>query len=501
MNSKWLAFIVILALTASVSAWSDLADRYFCETAVRNAWGQNLVLQCLGRLNMVGQGAICNALGEKKADCDALGSPIHPAIIPNKIGEGSVPQAGACQITKTPESNYLCAKGNDALQRGRALLEASVAQDDVCMRVYLFCTASNYIAQSYDPYNIITNEDNTCREVATRKIDFALVGNQTKWGSKETCNFDYNLSVGGGNVPRTYSSDIVVSDLLIQSIVQNLSTEAKYLKSKPTSKVTSTSTTSTLAPAINSELSCESDSDCMLVPTDCCDCSMGGKNKAISVAYNGTWRQEYTKKCSGTEVACLAVVSNDPSCSSTASCINKECALKAQEPVTTTTTTLLVPETTVTSTTRAPRRTTTTTAQIEAPTTTTLAETESSSTNAILIVVGVLVLFGGAYVMYSLLQNGEEAPKQEQRRRGLGGLGSGKDTKIESYGPSRLADADFSPRTRVTTSKETKVEKKPQPQQPAESLFKDEKKDSSDKKKMKSMLQPQEKEGSTLGRR
>ena len=76
-------------------------------------------------------------------------------------------------------------------------------------------------------------------------------------------------------------------------------------------------------PAFKDE--CKENSDCVLQPVDCCDCSSGGKQHAVpkKSAMSAAVRE---KKCK--EIKCAMFMSNDPSCSKRASCFAGHCVLK-----------------------------------------------------------------------------------------------------------------------------------------------------------------------------
>ncbi|MSP61235.1 MAG: hypothetical protein EXR72_12995 [Myxococcales bacterium] len=73
---------------------------------------------------------------------------------------------------------------------------------------------------------------------------------------------------------------------------------------------------------------CKNDSECALVKADCCGCSAGGKARGVARARVKAHDKELGAKCK--EVACMAMMSTDPSCSATAACIAGRCGLAAK---------------------------------------------------------------------------------------------------------------------------------------------------------------------------
>jgi hypothetical protein len=71
---------------------------------------------------------------------------------------------------------------------------------------------------------------------------------------------------------------------------------------------------------------CKADSDCVLVPTDCCGCNNGGKQKAIPARAKASYERARQARCADT--MCAAVVSTDSSCAATtAVCKEGQCSL------------------------------------------------------------------------------------------------------------------------------------------------------------------------------
>ncbi len=71
---------------------------------------------------------------------------------------------------------------------------------------------------------------------------------------------------------------------------------------------------------------CVEDSDCLRVKDGCCNCNMGGKTTVINKEYRSQWEADLLEQCKGMD--CLAVISDDWTCTATPKCIDNECALK-----------------------------------------------------------------------------------------------------------------------------------------------------------------------------
>jgi len=71
---------------------------------------------------------------------------------------------------------------------------------------------------------------------------------------------------------------------------------------------------------------CKTDTDCVLVPDDCCSCNQGGKQRAIPKKQKDTYEKDRKKRCADTQ--CMEMMSQDPSCSQHAFCAAGICELK-----------------------------------------------------------------------------------------------------------------------------------------------------------------------------
>lgn len=71
---------------------------------------------------------------------------------------------------------------------------------------------------------------------------------------------------------------------------------------------------------------CKTADDCVLERVDCCDCSSGGAQQAVPKTKVKALRAQLKAKCK--DMVCAAVVSDHPSCASTADCVNGRCVLR-----------------------------------------------------------------------------------------------------------------------------------------------------------------------------
>ena len=71
---------------------------------------------------------------------------------------------------------------------------------------------------------------------------------------------------------------------------------------------------------------CRVDADCVVVPDDCCGCTGGGKQRALSKKDQASYQRARQVHCADT--MCAAVMSQDPSCAArSAVCKEGKCTL------------------------------------------------------------------------------------------------------------------------------------------------------------------------------
>jgi hypothetical protein len=81
------------------------------------------------------------------------------------------------------------------------------------------------------------------------------------------------------------------------------------------------------ATAAKTARQCKTTSDCTVEPVECCDCNQGGKLEAVSKKQFAKDKAARVASCKG--IMCPQFVSNDPSCSEHAECVDGACVLAA----------------------------------------------------------------------------------------------------------------------------------------------------------------------------
>jgi hypothetical protein len=75
---------------------------------------------------------------------------------------------------------------------------------------------------------------------------------------------------------------------------------------------------------------CKTAADCVLEPSDCCDCANGGQQHAVAKKNLAKLEAERHKRCK--TAVCTMMFSTDPSCGQKAECVDGACAMVAKKP-------------------------------------------------------------------------------------------------------------------------------------------------------------------------
>ncbi len=73
---------------------------------------------------------------------------------------------------------------------------------------------------------------------------------------------------------------------------------------------------------------CKLDNECVVVRSDVCGCNAGGTNIAINKTFEAEWNSELLERQKTGRITCLAVISDDWTCTAKPKCVNKKCSLE-----------------------------------------------------------------------------------------------------------------------------------------------------------------------------
>ncbi|MFH1404252.1 MAG: hypothetical protein ABIH11_08295 [Candidatus Altiarchaeota archaeon] len=242
--SHWkntLILIATLILAQNASAWSVNTQRYICNSVVERVWGVEAVERCLTPGNRGMQVELCIRSGKSEEECNSMPT-IHPAEIPDVLlNEPLVPMAqDRCIIRNVKEHVYLCEEETTA--RDRANYWMGLAGNPVgvdCNRIYLFCIGSAYLAESYNPFNWVKNENPDCNRILEEKTDENIARGGI-WSVSQMCAFDYEHQLAGRTKSVKYIQQFGSSSETIEDIVRNLTSTGESIKPLPLETTTTT---------------------------------------------------------------------------------------------------------------------------------------------------------------------------------------------------------------------------------------------------------------------
>jgi hypothetical protein len=423
MRGWRLALVGVLLLACPSWAWTDYSNVYFCDETVKRVWGEGIYNECLGTIEPAYQGALCLELtGQAKEICMSLDETVHPATIPNALGQDNLEVVGDCPIDRYPGNEYLCAKNDEARVMAMDYIQRAIDSSSRCERIYFFCVASNYLSQNFNPFNMVVGEPPECAERIYDTVDFGLRNRQSNWGRSETCNFEYETERLGVIAKATQSQKITINARTVEQVLENLTGQARDMYTRPLSGVQTitTSTTSTSTTTLDSGIRpvsksyCERDGDCVIVDAGCCGCNEGGQAIAVAKDYESIWEAQLEINCA--DVMCPQVISDHESCKSEPVCVEDKCALKA--PATTSTTQTTATTIMPTTTTLRPATTTSLPAQ---------AASDEGGIGFFGYLIALLILAGGLLFLMKNVRpgSGSGEPQAEKRVARLSNAGGG----------------------------------------------------------------------------
>jgi len=229
-----LSALILLSFTAS--AWGPATQRYICDEAVKQVWGQDAVVQCLPKKSSKFMGDFCEHLYRMKgadvyARCKSSFQKrdfIHPANMVDELFNDTElwHDYGQCPVRPGPARYLMCGTREDAPAPKEAehWFEAALKASDTCMQVYDFCIGASYYAKGENPVNQIVEEKESCYEAIVDGVENAILAGKESFRVSKRCEFEHS----------DYEQDIVVTDNRIKNIISSLVASGKNLSVNPT---------------------------------------------------------------------------------------------------------------------------------------------------------------------------------------------------------------------------------------------------------------------------
>jgi hypothetical protein len=251
-------FVFLLALipAQSSSAWNPYTQKYICDTVVGIVWGNETVEECLRNLSVETQRSFCESLSDtRRLECLIQENALHPAEIPAVMfRESDIPMKQEnCPIKTKSEHKYLCENETTAVDRADEwFAQAEEPVGSECKRVYYFCIGAAYIAEAYNPFNWVRNDDPDCNKNLAEGADQGIEEGGM-WSVSQVCNFDYNRQLTGRTKSVKYRQQFGASSDTIETIIRNLTVKAVEIQAMQLTTTTTTiKVTTTTVPVVAS---------------------------------------------------------------------------------------------------------------------------------------------------------------------------------------------------------------------------------------------------------
>ncbi|MDD5111607.1 MAG: hypothetical protein PHG85_03615 [Candidatus Altiarchaeota archaeon] len=273
MRSAFMVRLLVIAsflaaLAPGASAWSNRTYVYVCDSAVTYAWGSDVLDRCVYNQTMDFQKNFCSLLRAHEGEtayesCLSESGVVHPAVMSMAFFSDKERHRdySTCPIRSDLDAKSLCGSVKNSPAWDNYLYWLNKAKDspDVCMRVYAFCVASSYFADTYNPLNHIVSgvDTSACSDNLDRKVEARLFEQSASgWEISQVCGFKYMQERIGQVIPARYTQEFIVSNKTIADLVMNLTSQSQDMAELP--YLTTTSSTTTTVPATTIPLETES---------------------------------------------------------------------------------------------------------------------------------------------------------------------------------------------------------------------------------------------------
>ncbi|MCX6695802.1 MAG: hypothetical protein NTU61_05855 [Candidatus Altiarchaeota archaeon] len=231
---------VLLLLSGLCAAWGPGVNKRLCEDSVAAVWGQEVLRDCVPENDSGFLWRFCDVnsvmMGsEDYGKCKKAFSrtyDIHPALIPTDVfmDEALHYDYLHCPIIKGTERWWICGDSSDrsAWVLADKWFSAAETAPDVCTRVYDFCIAVNYYADSESELHQVKNIDNKCMQNIEATADRMVESNESSWNAGDKCNFR-----GSTDNSLTHTQRLGVGSADINRITEYLRNRGVVIRDKP----------------------------------------------------------------------------------------------------------------------------------------------------------------------------------------------------------------------------------------------------------------------------
>ncbi len=238
---RFVSLLVLCLIAGYSAAWGPYASRFVCHEAVKFAWGPEAVAGCLPSADAVELGQFCDAvysvMGEEaEGRCRKAvsnGSLPHPSLVSYQLfgDAGNHYDFSRCPINEGTSRMWVCGDGSSpAKDMYLRWIQAAESAPTLCVRLYDFCVAASYYADSESTLHQVRHIKNGCDLDIEASIDRCMEAGTGDCGASMVCQFDNQDRGLGMMFARQKMGE---SSSTLGRVVANLTVEGLRLKGMP----------------------------------------------------------------------------------------------------------------------------------------------------------------------------------------------------------------------------------------------------------------------------
>ena len=236
-----LLVITLVMMSGLCCAWGPFVSKYICERSVERVWGSEVLRDCVPKNDSEFFRNFCEVNGvmmgaENYENCkyNALrGYAVHPALIPHEVFKDDAMHFDYyhCPIIKGSEKWWICGEKADrpAIDLADRWFTAAENAPNLCTRIYDFCVAGNYYADSESELHQVKFIYNDCARQIEGAADNMIQNDLQDWSSGYMCRF----MDGRGNSLKEYRQRLGVGNNDVSRAVEYLVGRGSTLKDLP----------------------------------------------------------------------------------------------------------------------------------------------------------------------------------------------------------------------------------------------------------------------------
>ncbi|MFH1788628.1 MAG: hypothetical protein ABH834_04550 [Candidatus Altiarchaeota archaeon] len=244
--------MVVFLFSFGARAWGPAAHKFICEEAVVNVWGEDALTQCFPEGEPSEWYRFCVKYApspELTWDCLNYSKVYHPAVWGDILLGDKTEHVdyGECPVRSTLDAKYLCGDSDfrPAFDRALEWFNVSEGAESMCHRIYAFCVASDYFADSFFPTNrILGGYTAECASEMEDGVERKIEDRIDAWEVNSLCKIGFIKHLAGQNQSGKSLQQFRITDNGVEKIINELSAYGANISGKDYVTTSSTSTTS-----------------------------------------------------------------------------------------------------------------------------------------------------------------------------------------------------------------------------------------------------------------